>query len=104
MDVKSEAWERAVHEIAPQSEKLDRALVVSTFVDMGHLNRLANQSSHYIQGRRRTGKTHLITYFADSVNDKFSSTRAIAVFIDARTVRVESGDAATPTKHLAKDL
>jgi hypothetical protein len=104
MNPKSDAWARAAHVIAPQSEKLDREAIVRSFVDMGHLQRLRNQTSQYVEGRRGTGKTHLLSYFCECINGNTATDREVAIFVDARTLKLESSPEESAPRHHAKVL
>ncbi len=105
MNPKSDAVVRAAHVIAPQSEKLDREAIVRSFVDMGHLQRLRNHTAQYVEGRRGTGKTHLLSYFCECVNGNVAQDHEVAVFVDARALKLEDAgtDESTP-RHQAKVL
>lgn len=103
MELRSELWGRAAHEIAVQGEKLDRDAVVRSFVDMGHLPRIFNATNQYIEGRRGSGKTHLLSYFCEHVNLGFTENKSLAVYVDARSINLESDPTGAP-RALAKSL
>ena len=82
---------RAVNKLSPKAEKLREGTVNGAFVDAGHLDRVHNNTNQYIEGRRGTGKTHLLLYLTGLVNGTLMERREAAVYVDVRELHVESG-------------
>jgi Cdc6-like AAA superfamily ATPase len=78
----------AILKVSRRAEANDRAYLANTFVDVGPLFTLLSNRDHQIlYGRRGTGKTHILSYLADSVE----SNEDIAIQIDMRTVGSSGG-------------
>lgn len=78
----------ALLRLSRRAEAADRATLVGTFVDTGALvTLLASRDHQVIFGRRGTGKTHALLYWAET------STRRgdIAVYVDLRTIGSTGG-------------
>jgi hypothetical protein len=95
---------RAVNHLAHKAEKLDEGIVTAAFVDMGHVDRIRNPTSQYIEGRRGTGKTHLLMYLASDVNLRLRDEKAIAAYLDVRGLRAESGEEPGDARGTAKRI
>lgn len=99
---------KAVCNISQKSEKLPKNVINKVYVDTGHLVRLSNHSNQYIDGRRGTGKTHLLTYLTEEINSKFYQNNELAIFLDMRECRTESdplsGSPPTKAKILFKEM
>lgn len=99
---KTQAWSKAFHEISPKSEKLEQEIIMKSYVDMGHLDRISNSTSQYVYGRRGTGKTHLFKYLSEHINSQFEEQKKIAIYIDTRCLRIESDENGSSPKYVAK--
>lgn len=99
---------KAVCNISQKSEKLPKSVMNKVYVDTGHLIRLSNPSNQYIDGRRGTGKTHLLTYLTEEINSNFHENNKLAIFIDTRECRAESapfsGSPQTKARMLFKEM
>lgn len=99
---------RAVCRLSPKAEKLDRGTVTEAFVDAGHVQRLSNSTAQFIEGRRGTGKTHLLMYLNDLVNAQLHNKREASVYLDIRDLRIESGtedrSPATTARRIFREL
>ncbi len=96
LDFRAQTMLQAVAEIAPKSEQLDRAVLLDAYVNMGHAEKCLTPTHQYIDGRRGTGKTHLFGFLAESVNATVRTQAHCAVYIDMRTLLLESGDRPGP--------
>ncbi|MBK8262661.1 MAG: hypothetical protein IPK80_15170 [Nannocystis sp.] len=94
----------AVCRMAQSGDRLDLNLITRSYVDMGHIDRLRTKTSQYIEGRRGTGKTHLLTYFAQDINSSLQTNRQIAVYIDARELLGETPEVSPPPKLYGQKL
>lgn len=101
---KTTFWSKAIHEISPKSEKLEKELIMKSYVDMGHLDRISNSTSQYIYGRRGTGKTHLFKYISEHINTQFEEQRKLAIYIDTRSLHLESDEHNLSPKYVAKSI
>jgi hypothetical protein len=99
-------WRRAVSNLAHKSEKLERKYVVSSFVDMGHLAGLLGPESQYVYGRRGVGKTHLLKFLVEKINEHKDNPaeRDLAVFVDARDLLAESDLQSTGPKAASRRI
>jgi hypothetical protein len=71
----------SIMRLTRRAEANDPSSLVATFVDVGSLTSLLTSRDHQvIFGRRGTGKTHALTYLAESL----PSDADMAIFIDMR--------------------
>jgi hypothetical protein len=94
----------AVYQLAEKAEKIDRSIVSRVYVDMGHVERLNNGTTQYIEGRRGTGKTHLLLYLSDVANARYDTEGTVGVFLDVRDLRGESGQLERDPRGAAKRM
>ena len=94
----------AVCRMAQSGDRLDPNLIIRSYVDMGHIDRLRTQASQYIEGRRGTGKTHLLTYFTQHINASIQDNHQIAVYIDARELLGETPETTPPARLYGQKL
>ncbi len=103
MDYRAEEVFEAVCELVPKSEQLGRDVLLDAYVNMGHAEKCATATHQYIDGRRGTGKTHLLGFLAESINSEIHDELECAVYIDTRDLAIESGEPAGP-KATARDM
>ena len=101
---KSPSLYRAVTRLAEKAEKLDGSIVTAAFVDIGHITRIMSFTNSYIEGRRGTGKTHLLMYLAERANERLAIDRTVAVYLDLRELRAESGPDETDPPTIARKI
>lgn len=74
--------------LARRAETNSREILKKTFVDVGNLSSAISTYDHQIiYGRRGTGKTHAVSYLAESSKAR----RDLSVYIDLRTVGSTAG-------------
>lgn len=87
-----------------RAEKGEPAVLVKTFVDVGHLFTMLSSTDHQVlYGRRGTGKTHALKYLTAHVR----SRGQVAVYVDMRTMGSSGGlygDTAMPLAERATRL
>lgn len=93
----------AVCDMVPKSEQLGPEVLLSAYVNMGHAEKCTTATHQYIDGRRGTGKTHLLGYLAEAVNSEIATQLHCAIYIDVRDLALESGEPSGPKGH-ARDL
>jgi hypothetical protein len=82
-----------------RAEVSDSAKLVTTFVNIGPLFALMSSLDHQvIYGRRGTGKTHALTYLAETVRKQ----RDVAVVINMQTIGSSGGIYSDPNIDLAE--
>ncbi len=83
--------------LSKRAETVARDTLINTFVDVGPLFALLNNRDHQILfGRRGTGKTHALSFLADSRE----RDKDVAVLIDLRNVGSNAGMYADATRPL----
>ncbi len=81
-------------QITKRAERKDDTYLVKSFVQLGHVfTLLKTDDNQIIHGRRGTGKTHLLKYLKNKVNDK----NEIVVEVDMRCLGSTGGIYADPT-------
>src|SRR5690606_19802747 len=90
---------RAFMRLARRSERVDRARLVDTFVNVGPLLTLVSSDDHQIIfGRRGTGKTHVLNYLSDiraNHND-------VVIYVDLSNVGSSGGIYSDPSLPLTE--
>lgn len=95
----SQVLNNAFLKLSRRAEINDRSYLVATFVDVGPLFTLLSNRDHQIlYGRRGTGKTHVLSFLADSVE----TTGDITIQIDMRTVGSSGGIYSDPSLPLSE--
>lgn len=85
--------------LARRSERVDRARLVDTFVNVGPLLTLVSSDDHQIiYGRRGTGKTHILNY----LSDVRSREGDIAIYVDLSNIGSSGGIYSDPTLPLSE--
>jgi hypothetical protein len=93
------ALNASIMRLTRRAEANDPASLVATFVDVGSLTSLLTSRDHQvIFGRRGTGKTHALTYLAESL----PSTEDMAVLVDMRQLGSSVGMYSDETIPLAE--
>src|SRR5688572_9615948 len=93
------ALNASIMRLTRRAEANDPASLVATFVDVGSLTSLLTSRDHQvIFGRRGTGKTHALTYLAESL----PSNEDMAVLIDMRQLGSSVGMYSDETIALAE--
>lgn len=95
---------RAISNMTQSGDRLDPDLVMKSYVDMGHITRLMTRTSQYLEGRRGTGKTHLLTYFAHTINLSIDKRHEIATYVDARELMGETPQQSPPPQLYAQKM
>ncbi len=84
----NEIMNRRFIQFTKRAEKVDRQTLVETFVDVGPLlSVLSSIDNQILYGRRGTGKTHALVYFAETAKQKGD----IAIYLDLRTIGSTGG-------------
>jgi hypothetical protein len=94
----------AFMKLTKRAEMVDRAKLVSTFVDVGPLFHILSGIDHQVMyGRRGVGKTHAVQYLAEDIKKRGS----IPVYIDMRLLGSTGGmyaDSSVPESQRATRL
>src|ERR1700716_4092226 len=81
-------FNQALLAIPRRAESVDRHTLARTFVVAGSLSAMLHSADHQVlYGRRGTGKTHALLYFADLVEH----TGDVDVYLDLRTIGSAGG-------------
>lgn len=75
--------QEAISSLTLRAEKMDSEVLCETFVDVGSLlTLLCSNNNHVLFGRRGTGKTHILEY----LRNKLEQQGHCAVYLDLRTI------------------
>lgn len=99
--LRSSELTRAVTQLQPRAERRAREMMLASFVDLGHMERLTVNTTQFISGRRGTGKTHLLRYMEESTNED-SESRRLAVFVDCAGLGADSVPGTIPIDSLSR--
>jgi Cdc6-like AAA superfamily ATPase len=81
-----------------RAELVDPNSLVDSFVKVGPVSEMLESENHQIMyGRRGTGKTHVLNYVADQVQNDGN----FAIYVDLRTVGSSTGIFADPQYSLS---
>ncbi|WP_430516971.1 hypothetical protein [Chitinophaga niabensis] len=79
---------QAIYKLIKRAEKYDKQHLVKTFVDVGPLLTLLQNSDHQIlYGRRGAGKTHALSFLVGELESKIH----IPIYIDMRNIGSNGG-------------
>lgn len=86
-------------QLSKRAEKVDRQVLIDSFVDVGPLlSVLSTIDNQVLYGRRGTGKTHAFVYLSETVRRRGD----LSVYVDLRTVGSTGGLYADTTYPLAE--
>ena len=93
----NEAVKRAIQQIAVRTEREDPQEAVVSFYDCNIITHLTNFNDQIIQGRRGTGKTHILL----ALKNKLENENCHCIYFDCKVTgsAAEIADSSLPEKH-----
>ena len=88
---------KAIQQIAIRTEREDPENIIDSFYDCNIISHLTNRNHQIIQGRRGTGKTHILLV----LKSRLESSECHGIYFDCKATgsAADISDAALPEKH-----